>query len=121
MARFVRIADEPEVAEAAVAVLDDSQRRGVGTALLEALSARAREEGITRFRATALHENRAILGLLEKLGPLTVTHSGGPEVEIEFDLGAEGRCRHLLGALRAAARGELDFAPPRGAGAVRRG
>ena len=121
VARFVRIAEEPEVADASVAVLDDSQRRGVGTALLETLSARAREEGITRFRATALHENRAILGLLEKLGPLTVTHSGGPEVEVEFELGAEGRWRHLLGALRAAARGELDFALPRRGRAVRRG
>jgi GNAT superfamily N-acetyltransferase len=120
VARFVRIADEPEVAEAAAAVLDDSQRRGVGTALVETLSARAREEGITRFRATALQENKAILGLLQKVGPLTVTHSGGPEVEVEFDLGTEGRWRHLLGALRAAARGELHFALPRRAGAVRR-
>src|SRR6478672_6353446 len=57
VARFVQLAEDPQTAEAAVVVLDDFQRRGVGTTLLEALSRRAREEGITRFRATALHEN----------------------------------------------------------------
>ncbi len=120
VARFVQATDDPEVAEVAVVVLDDSQRRGVGTALLETLSSRARDEGISRFSATALHENRAILGLLEKLGPVTVRRTGGGEIEIEFELGTEGRWRHLLAALGAAAREELHFRLPRRDRSVRR-
>src|SRR5262245_31036074 len=34
VARFVRLADEPEVAEAAVTVSDDMQRKGLGRKLL---------------------------------------------------------------------------------------
>jgi len=113
VARFVRLAGEPSVAEPAVAVIDDWQRRGVGTALLTALSRRAREEGITRFRATVLEENRPVFALLEKSGPLTVRRSGG-EAQVEFELERESRWHQLLEALRAAARGELRFARPWG-------
>jgi RimJ/RimL family protein N-acetyltransferase len=113
VARFVRFVDEPDVAEPAVAVVDDWHGRGVGTVLLDALSRRAREEGISRFRATVLKENRPMLSLLEKSGPLTVRHGSGAEAEVEFQLEPGSRWRQLLDALRAAARGELQFALPR--------
>src|SRR5947209_9432429 len=67
VARYVRV-DEPDAAEAAVTVADDWQGRGLGKALLEQLVGRARDEGITRFRAVVLSENRRALGVLEALG-----------------------------------------------------
>jgi GNAT superfamily N-acetyltransferase len=57
VARYVRDQERPEVAEVAVTVIDDWQGRGLGTLLLEVISARAREEGITTFtRADARHQ-----------------------------------------------------------------
>lgn len=49
VARYVRLPDEPGVAEAAVTVVDEYQGRGLGT-LLQALGAVALEHGIRRFR-----------------------------------------------------------------------
>ena len=58
VARYVRSTKRPDVAEVAVTVIDDWQGRGLGTLLLEALSARAREEGIKRFTALMLATTR---------------------------------------------------------------
>src|SRR4029078_10276623 len=49
-ARFIRLED-PEVAEAAVAVLDSMQGHGLGKLLTGLLAEAARERGIKRFRA----------------------------------------------------------------------
>jgi RimJ/RimL family protein N-acetyltransferase len=68
VARFVRVTDDPEVAEAAVAVIDDFQNRGLGRLLLARLVAAARERGIHRFRATTLVENPAARALIAELG-----------------------------------------------------
>ena len=43
VARYVRLEDRPEVAELAVAVVDDKQGQGVGSLLLQRLAAVARE------------------------------------------------------------------------------
>ena len=58
VARFVRDADQPAKAEAAVAVVDDRQGEGIGTLLLEQLDARARELGVSCFVAEVLPTNR---------------------------------------------------------------
>src|SRR5271166_6358197 len=63
VARSVRSRDDPQVAEAAVTVADDWQGRGMGTALLGILADRARSEGISRFTALMLAENRDMLDL----------------------------------------------------------
>ena len=83
VARYVRSPDDPARAEFAVTVVDDWQRRGVGTALLRRLSQRAREEGIETFTALLLAENHEMRGLLEKLGGFreTTIESGAMEVE----------------------------------------
>jgi GNAT superfamily N-acetyltransferase len=106
VARYVRVPGEPEVAEAAVTVVDDYQGRGLGTLLLEALGAVALENGITRFRGYALEENRAILEVLEGLGASTEHDSPGL-VRVEIDLRAgETRGSPLRDVLRILARGD---------------
>jgi GNAT superfamily N-acetyltransferase len=50
VARYVRSAARPDTAEVAVAVVDSWQGRGLGTLLLQAISARARDEASARSR-----------------------------------------------------------------------
>src|SRR6185436_9691852 len=60
LANYVRLRD-PRLAEAAFAVADEHQGRGIGTRLLEQLAERAAGEGIDRFVAEVLADNRAML------------------------------------------------------------
>jgi len=108
VARYVRIPQEPDVAEAAVTVIDDYQGRGLGTLLLEALGAVAMENGIRRFRGYALEDNRAIREVLEAMGA-TTTHDSPGLLRIEVDLPA--RAEEVKGSplgevLRIVARGD---------------
>jgi GNAT superfamily N-acetyltransferase len=101
VARYVRVGDGS--AEAAVTVADDWQGRGVGTLLLDALAARAREEGVGRFTASMLATNRDMLDLFRKLGPTRVTGASGSTVEIDAELPDRGAGDHLKGLLKCAA------------------
>jgi RimJ/RimL family protein N-acetyltransferase len=112
VARYVRLADEPEAAEVAVAVNDDWHRRGVATGLLKLLTQRAQEEGIARFTATALAENHAIVDLLREIGPAQLTPAAGGVVEIRIDLPARaGAGTRLQHALRHVAEGRMTVPP----------
>jgi len=86
VARFVRSRERPEHAEIAIAIADSWQGRGLGSALLRRLVQRAREEGITRFTADVMADNRAMLALIRKLGPTEVVHQDGPIVTVGVDL-----------------------------------
>jgi RimJ/RimL family protein N-acetyltransferase len=68
VARYVRLAEDPQIAEAAVTVADEYQGRGLGTLLVGVLAATARMAGIERFRAYVLEANEPMLALLEDLG-----------------------------------------------------
>jgi GNAT superfamily N-acetyltransferase len=68
IARFIRLADEPHVAEVAVTVVDDQQGKGLGTLLLGTAARAAVERGITHFRAEILATNGPMLQLLQDLG-----------------------------------------------------
>jgi GNAT superfamily N-acetyltransferase len=108
VARYVRLEDDPEVAEAAITVIDDYQGRGVGTLLLEALGAVALENGIRRFRGYVLEQNRPMIELLGD-GGVGMEHDGPGLVRVEVDL--PGRAEALRGTpmyrvFRALARGE---------------
>ncbi len=111
VARFVRSADDPRVAEAAVVVADEWQGVGLGTALCRLLADRAREEGIERFEATLLAGNDRVLHLLGALGPLRVVSRDGPTITAEVGLPARGVGEHMRGVLRTVARGEAELAP----------
>jgi GNAT superfamily N-acetyltransferase len=115
VARFVRLTDRHDTAEAAVTVVDDWQGRGVGTLLLDRLADRARSEGIARFWAVLLAENRNMLDLLERLGPVRMLDRQLGTVEVEAELPSTGAGDELRGVLRASAR--CDVRPHPGAAA----
>ena len=86
IARFIRSAEDPRAAEAAVAVVDDWQNRGLGTLLLARLAAAARERDIEHFHGSALAANDAIRGLLDELGPGVRVRAESGELAVEVDL-----------------------------------
>lgn len=59
--------EEGRSAEVAVTVLDAMQRRGVGTALFEALAAVARADGINELCFEALADNEAVMSLVRQV------------------------------------------------------
>jgi acetyltransferase len=87
--RWIRLAD-PEVAEVAFVVADDLQRRGLGTAIGEALADAARERGVRRFVATMLPHNLA-------------AHELFARVAQEREVTTSGTLHELRGELRPAA------------------
>lgn len=108
VARYVRLTAEPEVAEAAVTVIDDHQGRGVGTLLLEALGAVALENGVKRFRGYVLEENRPMIDLLGD-GGVGMDRDGPGLFRVEIDLpgrAEELRRTPMYRIFRALARGE---------------
>ena len=66
--RWIRIADEPTIAEAAVTVVDELHHLGIGTTLLWLMARSAIQHGIGSFRAWTLGENRPMLDLLHAMG-----------------------------------------------------
>jgi RimJ/RimL family protein N-acetyltransferase len=85
--RFIRLADDAEVAEVAMLVIDSWQGLGLGKALGRLLAARAVELGIKRFEGRMLADNAAILAVLESLGePEVVAREAGELVmHVELD------------------------------------
>jgi GNAT superfamily N-acetyltransferase len=110
VARYVRLEDQPEVAEAAVAVVDEWQHRGVGGELLRRLTERARENGIERFQARLLALNHGMLALFEEVGDVDVRGAGDGQVEVDVELPCEPPTG-LGAALRAAAAGLVRLRP----------
>jgi GNAT superfamily N-acetyltransferase len=71
VARFVRLADDPTVAEAAITVVDDVQGKGIGRLLLTTLARIALARGVRVFRGEVLAENTRMRHLLEEVGATT--------------------------------------------------
>jgi RimJ/RimL family protein N-acetyltransferase len=89
VARFVRLADDPESAEVAIVVADDWQGRGLGSLLVDQLGAEARRSGVRRFTATMDSDNVAAHRLMEKLTRrLREQHVGHGVSEVVLDLAA---------------------------------
>lgn len=107
VARYMRDKDRPEVAEVAVTVIDDWQNRGLGTLLLEVLSARARQEGIRSFTALALATNRDMLDLLRGLHPPRIVDRESGTIELEMPIPAIGLAPVLRKLLQIAAHSDV--------------
>jgi RimJ/RimL family protein N-acetyltransferase len=100
VARYVRAPRDRESAEVAVVVVDDRQGQGIGTALLDRLTERARENGISRYTALVSPDNDIVIGALERAGAdRTATNDEG-EIEFAIDVPAEGLGERLRTALR---------------------
>jgi GNAT superfamily N-acetyltransferase len=75
VARFIRLPEPPATAEAAVAVVDEMQGRGLGKLLFLRLCAAAAERGIERFRCEVLGSNTGMRALIEEVSP-------GPRIQV---------------------------------------
>lgn len=107
VARYVRPEPGSPRAEVAVTVIDDWQGRGLGSALLDRLSERAREEEIEVFTAAVLAQNRTIIDMLGRLGAVTTRHSGAGQTDLEIELDGDDSLRELM---HHAASGAMEFA-----------
>lgn len=87
IARYVRDAQQPTVAEPAVTVLDAYQGHGLGSLLLGQLIADARNNGITDFHAWLLAENGPMKRLFLKHGA-RFRNEGDGVLRAEFALAA---------------------------------
>jgi GNAT superfamily N-acetyltransferase len=99
VARFIRLPAAPHIAEAAVAVVDHMQRRGLGTLLLATLAAAARERRITRFRAEVLRTNGAANALLREFAEHAQAVMEGPVAVYEAALPDAAADETMPGAL----------------------
>jgi RimJ/RimL family protein N-acetyltransferase len=66
--RYVEVPGEPGVVDIAATVADDWQGRGLGQALLQRLTVRARQEGHRTLRASVLAANRPPIKVLRRAG-----------------------------------------------------
>ena len=82
---------EEGVAEVALVVADGTHGRGVGTLLLEHLSALARSRGVRAFRADALGQNHSVLRLFADAGLSLQRHSADGIVEFTMPLAPDTR------------------------------
>jgi GNAT superfamily N-acetyltransferase len=85
IARYVEHHGRPGVADTAIAVADEVQRRGIGTALMLRLIACARSNGFHQLTATTLWENRPARALMRTTG-FEARSSAGAEIELALDL-----------------------------------
>ena len=74
-------------AEITVAVADAWQGRGIATALVERVAARARSVDVKQLTASCPASNDKFIRLLSRLGPTTVVPSSVGLVNVRIDLG----------------------------------
>jgi len=84
-------AGEPDTVEVAFVVQDAWQGRGLGTILFRDLLAAAEGNGIRRFRAWVLAENRRMLTLIARLGDVQQRAFEQGVVELTFVARPAGR------------------------------
>jgi GNAT superfamily N-acetyltransferase len=80
IARFARNPADPELAEAAVAVVDHAQRKGLGRLLLARLADAAAERGIVAFSCEFLAGNEPVRRLIEQSCPKARLIRGGETI-----------------------------------------
>lgn len=77
---------DPTAAEVAFVVEDRHQGRGLATVMLEHIAAVARSNGIERFVAETLPDNRAMMDVFRHVGFEVTSHFDGGVIDISFPL-----------------------------------
>lgn len=95
--RYDRL-DNPDEAEVAFNVSDAYQGRGLGSILLEHLAAAARENGIRRFTAEVLPENRKMITVFAEAGYEVDRRFDDGVVELNFNIDPTDRSRAVMEA-----------------------
>lgn len=112
VARYVRLEGEPEVAEAAVTVVDDAQNKGLGHLLVRALARVARERGVHSFRGTVLAENLRMRHMLAEVGAKLHPDDGSTLIfDVPLEWPPEKEAEHPLRRLLRAAAESLGLVP----------
>jgi GNAT superfamily N-acetyltransferase len=95
--RFIRIQNQPEIAEFGVAVIDSYQHRGLGTILLAVLHRMATIKGIEILRGYVLADNTVMSNWLGRLGAVGVYENGvyRMDLSVRGDL-FSSKCRTIL-------------------------
>jgi RimJ/RimL family protein N-acetyltransferase len=86
VARFVRLTEDPETAEAAIVVADFLQGKGLGRELGRRLADEARERGVKRFTASLLSDNVAARRLFAAISERLDTRRDGVVEELVAEL-----------------------------------
>ncbi|MES2526923.1 MAG: GNAT family N-acetyltransferase [Bdellovibrionota bacterium] len=73
--RMVRSESDPTEAEVAITIIDEYQKKGLGSFLLDLLYFAAHERGISKFSFTFFPANQGIIRLIEKKGSPVITRS----------------------------------------------
>jgi acetyl coenzyme A synthetase (ADP forming)-like protein len=113
LASYARLRD-PTSAEVAFSVAEAYQGRGIGTRMLEQLAAIAAANGIERFIAEVLPENRAMLSVFEHVGFEVLRETAGGETEVTFPIAPTETYREQIALrdhLAVAASLQPFFAP----------
>jgi acetate---CoA ligase (ADP-forming) len=84
--RYDRGKKDPAAAEVAFVVEDTHQRRGLATVMLEHLAAIARSNGIERFEAETLPDNRAMMDVFRHAGFNVTSHFDSGIIEVSFPI-----------------------------------
>ena len=80
MARYVALADEPGTADVAIVVATHLQGQGLGSVLAAHLAEEAFRQGVRRFSATMLGDNRGAHRLMAQLTDHLERRTGGGAV-----------------------------------------
>jgi RimJ/RimL family protein N-acetyltransferase len=115
--RVIRLKDAPDVAEAAITVVDDMQKLGIGSALAFEMARAAKARGIRTIRAEVLEGNAAMRGILENAGARRVDTGDQPgtlsyDIAIEQGPPASSIVDVLRGAAQTMAMSIRKLVPP---------
>jgi GNAT superfamily N-acetyltransferase len=93
VARFIRLPNDPTVAETAIVVADEMRRCGLGRILLTELSRIAWQKGVRKFCGEVQRSNEPMRHILEIIGARVTPTEDTTAFEVDIAAPAEARAR----------------------------